>query len=475
MRKIIAGAALLSFCLGTSGISRAVGLDFGGSSYIADNSNVPPPTAAKAVPVNAPSVKTARKWTVMVFLNGKNNLEIAGLYNVNQMEKVGSTNDINIVVELGRMNGQAAGDVHLDGDWTGSRRLFIKKDADEEVINSPVVQQDPKADMGDYNRAVDFVKWAKKNYPAQKYMLILWDHGSGWLDPQPTAKKKSSKGISFDDETNNYIRTRQIGQILKDSGKVDVLAFDACLMQMGEVAFEVKDKTDVIVGSEEVVPGLGYPYSVFLGALAKNPGMDSETLGATTVEAFKMFYDALNSNSAAAGKPLKGAQLSAIRSSKLADFGVKVSEFAALAKEVNDVAALKAARTGVMRYDMIGPESDPQKAISFYGDMYSYAGLVAANLKGADGPTKAAALKQKSVELQDFISKQLVIDSKASGTDRLGRNMADSHGISIYLPPAEVRVPQEKLEGIFEGQYTDFEFDKAVKWHDFVTYLYGVK
>ncbi|MCX5785711.1 MAG: clostripain-related cysteine peptidase [Elusimicrobia bacterium] len=474
-RKIIAGAALLSFCLGLSGISRAVGLDFGGAAYILDNSNVPPPTAAKAAHVKAPAVKAVKKWTVMVFLNGKNNLEIAGLYNVNQMEKVGSTNDINIVAELGRMNGQTAGDTHLDGDWTGSKRFFIKKDTDENKITSPIVQQDPKADMGDYKRAVDFVNWAKKNYPAQKYMLILWDHGSGWLDPQQTTKKKTnSKGISFDDETDNYIRTKQIGQILKDAGKVDVLAYDACLMQMAEVAFEVKDKTDVIVGSEEVVPGLGYPYSIFLGYLAKNPGIDAETLGATTVEAFKMFYDAVNTNFASAGKPPMGAQLSAIRSAKLADFGVKVAEFAVLAKDANDVDALKAARAGVMRYDMVGKDSDPQKTISFYGDLYNYAGLLAANLKGTEGPTKAAVLKQKAAELQAFIDNQLIIDSKASGKDRLGRDLADSHGISIYLPPAEVRIPQEKLEGIFEGKYADFEFDKAAKWHDFVTYLYGV-
>jgi len=465
MRKILAGAAFLSFCLGMSGISCAVSLDFGGSVYSVDNSNIPSPSAPMVVPVNAPSVKAAKEWTVMIFMNGKNDLEMAGLYNVNQMEKAGSTEDINIVVELGRMNGQADGGADLDGNWTGSRRFFIEKDADEAKIISPVVQQDDKVDMGDYKRVVDFVNWAKKNYPAQKYMLILWDHGAGWLDQKRT-EKTADKGISSDDETNNYIRTRQIGRILKDSGKVDILAFDACMMQMSEVAFEVKDKTDVIVGSEETAPDRGYPYDLFLDVLAKNPAMDAETLGAVMVDAFQMFYDAIG----------KVAQLSAIRSSQLGDLGTKVSEFAALAKEVNDVDALKAARAGVMRYDIVGKESDPQKTISFYGDLHNYVGLVAAAIKVEPWvPTKAAALKLKVAALQDFIDKQLVINTKATGKDRLGRDMADSHGISIYLPPAEVRIPQENLEVIFESKYTDFEFDKATKWHDFVTYLYGVK
>jgi len=39
----------------------------------------------------------------------------------------------------------------------------------------------------------------------------------------------------------------------------------------------------------------------------------------------------------------------------------------------------------------------------------------------------------------------------------------------------ESRIAQERLEGIFEGKYTDFAFDKASGWHDFVTFLYGAK
>ena len=302
-------------------------------------------------------------------------------------------------------------------------------------------------------------------------MLILWDHGTGWLDPRQMANP-ADKGISFDDETNNYIRTKQIGQILKDTGKVDVLAFDACMMQMGEVAFEVKDRTSVIVGSEEVVPGLGFPYSLFLDYLTKNPKIGAETLGSAMVESFKAFYDYMNSTISAEGRPELPVQLSAIRSAKLGELGVKVSEFAALAKGVTDLEALKSARAGVLRYDVIGAGSDILKTFSFYGDLHDYVGLVAGPLRETGGD---AELKMKAADLQAFIDAQLVINTKSAGKDRLGRDMADSHGISVYLPPAETRIRQERLEGVFEGKYEDFEFDKATKWHDFVTYLYSVQ
>ena len=431
----------------------ALDLDFAGSSFKAAPAAVPAPAA----PRELRGTRAVKEWTVMVFINSKNNLEAAGLYNMNQMEMVGSDANINIVTEMGRINGQQ-GDSADDGNWTGVRRYFIQKDTDTDKIGSPVVQNDPKADMGDYKRAVDFVKWAKRNYPARRYMLVLWDHGSGWLDPKQS--KGSEKGISFDDETGNYIRTKQIGQILREAGGVDLLAFDACLMQMGEVAFEVKDLAKVIVGSEETVPGMGYPYAMYLSVLAQKPRMGNEEFGKYIVESFKQFYDYVK----------QPAQLSAIRTSKLAQLGVKSKEFAQLASAANDVDALKAAKAGVLRYDCLGEQTDPKMTLSFYGDLHQYAGLVSANLK-----TPNAALSAKAAELQQFIDRELVIYTRGTGKNRAGKDLSSSHGISVYLAPAEARLAQDKLEGIFEGGYGAYEFDKATAWHDFVTLQFAAK
>ncbi len=436
-----------------------VGLSFNGGSRRASAASAPAASAPAPV-AGLPAARLGRakpkEWTVMVFVNSKNNLEAAGLYNVNEMEKVGSTKDMNIVVEMGRMNGQSSGgDTHADGDWTGIRRYLIQKDSDENHISSPVLFQEKSADMGDYREAENFVRWAKAKFPARRYMLIIWNHGSGWLDP-----RKASKGISFDDETGDYIRTPQIGQILRDTGGVDILAYDACLMQMGEVAFEVKNSAKVIVGSEETVPGAGYPYSLFLGAMARRPAMSDEQTGAMMVEAFKLFYD----------KAGQGAQLSAIRTSALGGFAQRMGAFAAAARASGDSGALKTATDGVLRYDALGPD-DADMTISFYGDVAGFAKLVADNVKGP----KADEVKARAADLENYISKTLVIETKASGKDRIGRDLSESTGISVYLPPANAKVSQARLEGIFEAPYGDYAFDKATHWHDFVTYLYGVR
>ncbi|MDP2866122.1 MAG: hypothetical protein Q8O90_07760, partial [Elusimicrobiota bacterium] len=141
--------------------------------------------------------------------------------------------------------------------------------------------------------------------------------------------------------------------------------------------------------------------------------------------------------------------------------------------KVNDTAALKAARAGVMRFDMIGEASDPKKQISFYGDLFNYLELLEGAMT-ARGPA-AVDLAVKSIDLRGFIARDLVIRNNYFDKDRTGRDFKDTHGISVYLPPVIDKIDQVKLEGIFEGKYQDFEFSRATGWHDFATYLYGVK
>ena len=201
------------------------------------------------------------------------------------MEMIGSTDKVNIVVELGRMDGFDSS----DGDWKGVRRYLVKKDNDTNKINSPVLQDLGMKDMGSYQSVIDFGKWAKQTYPAKKYMLIFWNHGAGWIK---SAGLYSSKGISYDDQSNNHINTPQMAEILKAIGGVDVVGSDACLMQMAEVDYEIKNYVTHIVGSEETEPGDGYTYNTFLGPVVQNPGMNATQLARVAVDAYSDHYDA---------------------------------------------------------------------------------------------------------------------------------------------------------------------------------------
>ena len=47
-------------------------------------------------------MRSRAKWTVMVYMAGDNNLESAAMVDLKEMAKVGSTSDVNIVVQLDR-------------------------------------------------------------------------------------------------------------------------------------------------------------------------------------------------------------------------------------------------------------------------------------------------------------------------------------------------------------------------------------
>src|SRR4029079_1837579 len=129
-----------------------------------------------------------KQWTFLIYLNGNNSLDEFGPMNLNQAETVGSTDQINIVVQWAS---ESAGTV---------KRLLVKKDNDPKKVTSPIIQDMGKVDMGDYNSLVDFVKWGAANFPAQHYFIDVWDHGSGWHSKM---RSEITRDISIDETTGN--------------------------------------------------------------------------------------------------------------------------------------------------------------------------------------------------------------------------------------------------------------------------------
>ena len=217
----------------------------------------------------------AKEWTIMIYLNGDNNLDSFGYKDINEMERIGSSDQVNIIVLQDRENSTA-------------RKLFITKDNDDNEITSKVIEESGNIDMGDAKTLVNFVVWCAKKYPAKNYMLDIWNHGSGW--------KKRQRGISYDDQSGNHITTVELGNAMASiygiiGKKLDILLMDACLMQMAEVVYEFKDYVKYCVASEETAPGDGYAYDLFLGPLTAEPFMDSRRLSRLMAQSYIAYYN----------------------------------------------------------------------------------------------------------------------------------------------------------------------------------------
>lgn len=243
------------------------------------------------------AINPKKPMTFMVFMAADNDLHYFAWKNIKQMEMIGSNENINIVVQL-----------NTPGHLSPTKRYVIKK-------GKRLLVQDPespskKLNSGSPTTLIDFVEWGVTHYPADEYALILWNHGSGanepmaaktfnpcdlfYCDPssnmleldrstgyinlilQLAAKEqkdnlKNIKGICFDESFRSYISNQEFEFALKEihtkilkGKKLGLVAFDACLMSMIEIANICKKYAQYMVGSQEVEYGTGWNYEFVL-------------------------------------------------------------------------------------------------------------------------------------------------------------------------------------------------------------------
>ncbi len=413
LRKIAASLAIIASV--STLVSAAVSFDTINNTNLQDeianlDLNVP---SAVIVEDKAVSSKVDKEWTIMVYVNGKNNLEPYALKDMNEMEKIGSTDKVNVVTETGLIAGYGT------LPWTGTARFLIKKDADTNKVTSPILQNLGKSDMGDYKNVVAFVKWAQTNYPAKHYMLVVWNHGAGWIKSR---SPEVTKGISYDDETGNHINTPQMGLMMKAIGKIDVYGSDACLMQMPEVDYEIKDYVNYIVGSEETEPGDGYTYDLLLGPLVKKPTMSAMELGKLAVNAYADHYGTQDHTQ------------SLVDSAKLNGLVAPVNAFVKAAMAANEKALIKSAMSSAQAY-----------AYAENKDLWHFLSLYAASSKDANVKATAKAL-------QTYLTGDLVLLNRANA------NYANSHGLAIYMP------------NYTNSAYNALAWANATQWDEFIAW-----
>ena len=234
----------------------------------------------------SPTVKETAKWTVLIYMAADNDLETTAWQDINKMEQIGSTDDVNIVVQWD--NGGKYG-------AKGCRRYYITKNPDDKVgkISSPVMTDLSEVNSADPTHLVDFVEWSMKKYPAEKYALILWNHGAGWRAPTREERSKV-KGICFDEKSGLSMSVEQLHSAFveinsKYGKKLEFIGMDACLMGMTEVAYNMKDVGNYLTFSESSV--YGFPYHYILGDLTADPSVDGRRLSEIVVERFRQYWN----------------------------------------------------------------------------------------------------------------------------------------------------------------------------------------
>jgi hypothetical protein len=375
------------------------------------------------------------RWTVLVFMNAANNLQPDSLTNMAQMAQIGSDANVNIVVQWKQANCADCG----IPSFTGTRRYFVRPHSlgdtnrirngdttalDADRLADPITNSNGTSDMGDWRILRDFVRWGAQTYPADHLAVVMWNHGSGW---RPTRAARS-RAVSQDEQSGNEIQTEELPQALAGTAQpIDALIFDASLMQMMEVAYEVRGVARVMVGSEESPPGAGYPYNAWLTGL-KSSGQNPCDVGRSIVTDFVAAYPS-NSN----------ITQSIIDLSKMDTLATRLSEFAsALRQNVSTQAdVIENARNQAQSFDY--PDNK---------DLFHYSELIRAN-------STNTGLKQAASNLQ-------VALTSTGGAVMMSRHgpsgQTNANGLAIYVP----------RPGNYLQSYNNLALARATLWDDFL-------
>ncbi len=282
------------------------------------------------------------KVTVMVYLCGTDLESMSGMAtsDLEEMMKAKISEKVNIIVETG---GTSEWNNNVISNKT-NQRYRVTADGlellESNLGKKPMIKPDTLS---------DFIKYCSGNYPADRYMLVLWDHGGG-----------STGGFGYDQNFQNDSMTLdEISTALKNGGcAFDVIGFDACLMATLETAAALEPYADYMIASEEIEPGIGWYYTGWITALSKNTSIASTDLGKILIDDYVKEAQTQTPGSQATLSLLDLAELKgtvpkpfsafAVSAGKLIDKGEykKVSEARADAKEF-------AASSGLNQIDLV--------------------------------------------------------------------------------------------------------------------------
>lgn len=232
------------------------------------------------------------QWTVMLYMCGSNleSHNSIGTHNLTEIYQAAlpvdlssnsegtavgysslNENQVNMLIETGGSSEWHAQELQMDISTESLQRwrydpLFPVKG----IAPFENVDEAPLASMADPETLTDFIRWSVQNYPAEKYALILWDHGGG-----------SKTGLFLDElYGNDVLYLDELSRSLTDAGThFEIIAIDACMMGNLETAAILKDHANYMVASEELASGNGTAYAEWLKELYNDPGCDGLQFG----------------------------------------------------------------------------------------------------------------------------------------------------------------------------------------------------
>ena len=399
-----------------------------------------------------------KEWCIFTYMAGDNNLSEYGLMDISEMQETGSSKQTDCLVEYDSHGEQ---EQHYKGTI---RYKITEKDPRTGEALRAVVKRLKETDSGDPKTLTASLKWMQKYSGAGHNIVVLWNHGSGFrldrADTTPVGSRPrgklgslfnhgnagpSGKNILYDDMSGSSQDTKDLVNAFSKAGfseskKIDILGFDACLMNLVEIGYDMAKYASFMVGSEELEPGEGWPYALDMEAINK-PGAQAKGLAMQFVENYDKFY----SNK----KDQWPTTQSAIDLSKVTKLAASIDKLGKALKTKLDKdydAAMNLISKMREKVQMYAPSHDYDD----YIDIGDWANLCKRNFEDEDVKEAAESI------LKDLDA--AVIANKHRGTE-----VEYSHGLTMWFPEN-----QHKYK-LHRDKYMILSMTKEYKnWNEFL-------
>lgn len=357
--------------------------------------------------------QTLADWTFMVYLDADNNLSDYAAMDLAEMQTAAASSRVNIIVML---------DTYYSDDEFQGDCVYLKVTSGS---NGTALKNLGECNMSDWHNMANFASWATAKYPAKRYSLTVWDHGAGWTKD---VKASSEPGKSFcvDDHPGSSTGPTSISVANGDwrsalqamntrvGRKLDLVAFDACLMAMWEVGAATAPYANYFVASEANIPGTGYMYDGIVAPLVTTPTMNARTLGGLMVSSYNY----------------SRATLALIDPTRIAAVTTAVSNLGtALRANPSQYAAVETIRTSSSVYRFFDEDGY---------DHFADVGMLGSALNAATGlPT---AIRNAGASVNSAVT-SAVLQKKMTGS------YSNASGLSIYMPALNAHTKPDYYNG----------------------------
>ncbi|MBP5237716.1 MAG: peptidase C11 [Clostridia bacterium] len=208
--------------------------------------------------------------TVMVYMCGTDLESKHGMAtsDLNEMKAANISDKVNVIVETGGCKSWRTSGISNDHN-----QIYRIRNHKLECL----VENNGKKSMTDSDNLASFIQYCTSNYPANRYILVMWDHGGGSLS-----------GFGYDERVSSGSMTlTNLNAALQKGGcKFDLIGFDACLMSTLETALVCDKYADYLIASEEVEPGTGWYHTDWLNVISKNTSTSTVNIAKTIIDTY---------------------------------------------------------------------------------------------------------------------------------------------------------------------------------------------